>query len=307
VTTCEAILAGFGTGTLEFNEQEQYLKFSVMKGIFSKRPEIVRDVRIEDIKSLERSGNQVEVTWIGEKTFSDVFIVNDSEILSRIYESMRKSLDEREKADKRKVEARQKRDNLAKTLDIMINAINALFDILVCFNGRVNWSHIEDLLKTLREDFDEVRSTSVKELRPAMDGVIEELSSAIEGRLPVEGIRIAYVILRKIHEFFEQLASTKDEFLKDLHPNYSDAAQLIEVCYVLNDIALGITVKDEKAKEEIGTFAVMLEDLAKKTNLRIDANMARSIVSELATETVNEKGIAESRKRFEEQIRVLLS
>jgi hypothetical protein len=307
MTTCEAILAGSGTGTLELNEQEQYLKFSVMKGIISKHPETVRDIRLEDIKNVKRSGNQMEISWKGEKTFLDVFIIKDPESLSRIYESIRKSLDEREKTDKRKVEARQKRDNLAKTLDIMINATNALFDILVCFNGRVNWSHAENLLKTLQEDFDKLRNVSVKDLRPATDDVTEELGSAIEGRSPVEGIKIASMILRKIHEFFKNLTSNKNELPQDLHPNYDDAMQVIEAYYILNDIALGIIVKDEKAKEKIDVFAAMLEDLGKKTNLEIDIDKARGIVGELATSAVNEASIEESRRRFVEQIQALLA
>lgn len=305
--TCEAILAGSGEGTLELNEQGEYLRFSVMKGVFSKHPEIVRDIQINDIKSLKQSGKQMEVSWKGERTFLDVFIVNNPESLSRIHESIMRILDKKKKTEKEKADAKQKRDDLAKNLHIIIDVVNTLFDILISLNGRVDWPRIEDMLKTLKGDFEEVKNTSVKELFIVTDDVTDELGSAIGGRSPVEGIKIVCIILQKMHEFFRQLTSTKDEFLKDLHPNYSDAMQVIETYYVLNDIALGITVKDEKAKEKIDVFAVMLEDLGKKTSLGIDIDKARGIINELVTSAVDKRIIEESRRKFEAQIQSLLS
>ena len=135
---------------------------------------------------------------------------------------------------------------------------------------------------------------------------LDELGSAIGNRSPEEAVKEAYSIVREIYEFFSQLASVKDKFLIELHPNYSDVFQVIQACYVLNDIALAVTVADEKVEEEISTLVATLDNLANKTNLKTDANAVRSAINKLVTEGKTRKAIDESRRKFEEHIEELL-
>ncbi len=300
MVTCEATLEEVGEGTLELTEQ--YLIFYVKKGFFTKHDEVVREINIADIKSLKQTEGTMEVTWKGVETFTDTFVIDNAELLAAIYKSATKSLEKHRETVKKKADAEQKRDKLAATLTITIKAINTLFDMLISLNGKVIWPHVENLQETFEKDFDKVKKTSTEKVTFKLD----ELGSAIENRSPEEAVKEAYSILKEIHEFFSKLASVKDKFLEELHPNYSDAFQVVQACYVLNDIALAVTVADEKVEEEITTLVATLENLANKTNLKTDANAVRSAINKLVTEGKTRKAIDESRRKFEEHIEGLL-
>jgi hypothetical protein len=299
--TCEAYLAEVGTGTLELTEQ--HLTFYVKKGFITKRTEKAREISITDIMTLAQKDQGVEITWRGIEILTDTFVINDSKLLSEVYEAIAKSLEQYREAEAKKADAKRTRDELAKTLLASLKVVNTLFDLLMSLNGRVGWPKVETLFKNFQEDSDEVKKTSA--LAPAFGS--DELGSAIEDRLPEEALKAAYNILQEIHESFEQLTATKDDFMKELHPNYVDALEVIEACYILNDIALGMTVADEKVKEEIDVFVQMLEDLAKKANPKADLSRVRIVADKLVAEGANENRIMESRREFEEQIEELLS
>jgi len=299
--TCEAYLAEVGTGTLELTEQ--HLTFYVKKGFLTKRTEKAREISITDIMTLTRTDHGVEIAWRGIEVLTDTFVISDSKLLSEVYEAIAKSLEQYKRVEAKKADAKKTRDELAKVLRASLKAVNTLFDLLMCLNGRVDWSKAETLFKSLQENSDEAKKTSA--LAPAFES--GELGSAIEDRLPEEALKASYNILQEIHESFEQLSATKDDFMKELHPNYVDTLEVIEACYVLNDIALGMTVADEKAKEEIDVYIQMVEDLTRKANLKAGANQARSPVDKMIVEGTSDNSITESRRGFEEQIEKLLS
>lgn len=300
--SCEASLEGVGVGTLELTDEQ--LIFYVEKGFFTKRREVVREINLIDIRHVKRDENEIEITWKGIETFTDVFSVNDPESLSRIYESISKSLEKHRKTAEKKAQAKQKRDEIAKTLNAVIKVINSLFDMLISFDGRINWSRVDNLLKRIEERFNEVKETS-KEAESLFKS--DKLRSAIENRSPEKAIKEAYDILQKTYGFFRELTSVKDKFLRELHPNYNDAAQIIEACYVLNDVILGVTVADEKVKEEVALLIGLLETLAKNADLKEDVNAFQSVVEKMLTEEKNEKNVTKCREEFEEQIKELLA
>jgi predicted DNA-binding protein YlxM (UPF0122 family) len=299
--TCQAYLAEVGTGTLELTDQN--LTFYVKKGFINKRTEKAREISITDILTLARTDEGVEITWRGVETLTDTFVIHDPRQLSDVYQTIAKSLDQYKKTEAKKAEAKRTRDELANTLRASLKAVNGLFDILMSLNGRVDWLKVETLFKNLQQDSDEAKKTS--KLTPTFES--EELGSAIENRLPEDALKTAYNILQETHEFFHSLATTKDDYMKELHPNYVDALEVIEACYILNDIALGMTVADEKIKEEIGTLVQKLEDLAKKANLKADPNQAKSLADKIIASATDDNRIVESRRAFEEQISKLLS
>jgi len=69
---------------------------------------------------------------------------------------------------------------------------------------------------------------------------------------------------------------------------------------------LGTIVGDEEVGKESNELVIMLDDLSKATNLKIDVDAIRNIIDKLGTEKGKESVIQESRAIFRQQLKELI-
>jgi hypothetical protein len=65
-------------------------------------------------------------------------------------------------------------------------------------------------------------------------------------------------------------------------------------------------VGDEEVGKESNELVIMLDDLSKATNLKIDVDAIRNIIDKLGTEKGKESVIQESRAIFRQQLKELI-
>ncbi|MCJ7631007.1 hypothetical protein MUP77_01205 [Candidatus Bathyarchaeota archaeon] len=275
------------------------IKFHIEKGYFKKRKEIAREIPMTDIESINRVGNEFSITWKG---VTDIFIIEETELVGTIYERITEALKEQRKMLEDKEAAKQKRNELAKTLSVAMEIVDSLFDVLRSLHGRVDWNRVEGYLKRSEENV--WRFTGQKIGTINLD--LTKLASAFKGHLPEEISKETYSILRSLYEYFSGLTS-KNEFLEQIHPNYHDAKTTILAHYTLNDIILGTIVGDEEIGKESNELVMMLDDLSKGTDLKINIDAIKDIINKLGMEKGKESVIEESRAVFRQQLKELIT
>jgi hypothetical protein len=292
----KARLRNFGNGSLELVDNT--IKFYTETGRFRKRREIAREIPITDIDSVERVGNDFSITWKG---VTDIFVIEETELFGPIYERITEALKGQRKSVEDKEAANQKRNELIKMLGVTIEMVNSLFDVLRSLHGRVDFNLVEGYFKRSEESFRSL--TGQKTGTITLD--FAKLSSAVKERRPEEISKETYSILRALYEYFSGLAS-KNEPLEQIHPNYHDAKTIVQAHYTLNDVILGTIVGDEEVGKESNELVIMLDDLSKATNLKIDVDAIRNIIDKLGTEKGKESVIQESRAIFRQQLKELI-
>jgi hypothetical protein len=109
-----------------------------------------------------------------------------------------------------------------------------------------------------------------------------------------------------LYEYFSGLTST-NEFLDQIHPNYQDAKTIILAHYTLNDIILGTIVGDEEIEKEGDELVIMMDDISRRTDLKINVDAIKDIIHKLGMEKGKESIIAESRAVFRQQLKDLIA
>jgi hypothetical protein len=296
-SAAKASLRNLGSGTLELIDNT--IKFHIEKGYFKKRKEIAREIPMTDIESINRVGNEFSITWKG---VTDIFVIEETELVGTIYERITEALKEQRKMLEDKEAAKQKRNELAKTLSVAMEIVDSLFDVLRSLHGRVDWNRVEGYLKRSEEN---VRSFTGQKI-DTINLDFTKLSLAIKEHLPEEISKETYSILRSLYEYFSGLTS-KNEFLEQIHPNYHDAKTTILAHYTLNDIILGTIVGDEEIGKESNELVMMLDDLSKGTDLKINIDAIKDIINKLGMEKGKESVIEESRAVFRQQLKELIT
>ena len=296
-SAAKASLRNLGSGTLELIDNT--IKFHIEKGYFKKRKEIAREIPMTDIESINRVGNEFSITWKG---VTDIFVIEETELVGTIYERINEALKEQRKMLEDKEAAKQKRNELAKTLSVAMEIVDSLFDVLRSLHGRVDWNRVEGYLKRSEEN---VRSFTGQKIG-TINLEFTKLSLAIKEHLPEEISKETYSILRVLYEYFSGLTS-KNEFLEEIHPNYHDAKTTILAHYTLNDIILGTIVGDEEIGKESNELVMMLDDLSKGTDLKINVDAIKDIINKLGMEKGKESVIEESRAVFRQQLKELIT
>jgi hypothetical protein len=292
----KARLRNFGNGTLELVDNT--IKFYTESGRFRKRREIAREIPITDIDSVERVGNDFSITWKG---VTDIFVIEETELFEPIYERITEALKGQRKSVEDKEAANQKRNELIKMLGVTMEMVNSLFDVLRSLHGRVDFNLVEGYFKNSEESFRSL--TDQKTGTITLD--FAKLSSAVKERRPEEISKETYSILRALYEYFNGVTS-KNEPLEQIHPNYHDAKTIVQAHYTLNDVIFGTIVGDEEVGKESNELVIMLDDLSKATNLKIDVDAIRNIIDKLGTEKGKESVIQESRAIFRQQLKELI-
>jgi hypothetical protein len=296
--TAKARLKNFGSGTLELVDNTA-IRFYLEKGLFKKRKKIVREIPITDIENVEQVGNEFRVKWKG---VTDIFAVEKVESVGTINKRVTEALKEQRKMLEDKEAAEQERDELTKTLGVAIEIVDSLFDVLRSLHGRVDWDRVYSCLKRYEE--------SVRSLEGQKMGTISlelaKLSLAIKERLLEEISKEAYGTLRSLYEYFSGLTST-NEFFERIHPNYHDARTTVLAYYTLNDIILGTIVGDQEIGKEGDELVMILDDLSKGADLKINGKTIKDIINKLGVEKGEESVIEESRAVFRQQLKELIT
>jgi len=293
----KAYLIGLGSGTLEFIDNT--IKFHISKGRLRKRKELVREIPMADIEGMDRVGKEISITWKG---ITDIFVIEETESAGTIFKRIPKASREQKKVVEDKEVAKQKRNEISKTVSITMNMADSLFDILRSLHGWVDWKRVEGFLK--RSEENATRLTDQKMETIELD--FTKLSLAIKERLPEETSKETYNLLRLLHDYFGGLDS-ENEFLKEIHPNYYDAKTTIQAHYLLNDIVLGTILEDEEIGKEHNELMMTLEDLSRGTGLKININAIKDVIAKLGGEKGNESSIEKSRAVFRQQLNNLIA
>ncbi|MDH5375388.1 MAG: hypothetical protein OEW95_06200 [Candidatus Bathyarchaeota archaeon] len=296
-SAAKASLRNLGSGTLELIDNN--ITFHIEKGYFKKRKEVAREIPMTEIESISQAGNEFNITWKG---VTDTFVMEETELVGSMYERMTRALKEQRKMLEDKEAAKQKRNELAKILGVTTGIVDSLFDVLRSLQGRVDWNRVESYLTRSEEN---VRSFTGQKI-----GTIKldfaKLSLAIKEHLPEEISKETYGILRSLYEYFGGLTST-NEFLDQIHPNYQDAKITILAHYTLNDIILGTIVGDEEIEKEGDELVMMVDDLSKRTDLKINVEAIKDVIHKLGMEKGKENVIEESRAVFRQQLKGLIA
>jgi hypothetical protein len=296
-SSAKASLRNLGSGRLEFIGNT--VRFHMEKGYFKKRKKIAREIPLTEIESIERVGNELSITWKG---VTDIFVIEETELVGMIHERITEALNEQEKMLEDEEAAKQRRNELAKILSGAIEIVNSLFDVLRSLQGRVDWNRVEGYLKRSEEN---VRSFTGQKIG-TINLDFTKLSLAVKEHLPEEISKETYSILISLHNYFSGLSS-ESEFLEQIHPNYYDIKTTILAYYILNDIALGTIVGDEEIGKEINELVMVLDDLSKETDLKIDFDAIKDAMNKMVMEKGKESTIEESRSVFRQQLKELLT
>jgi hypothetical protein len=197
--------------------------------------------------------------------------------------------------------AKQKRNQISKIVSDAMKIADLLFDILRSLHRWLDWNHIEVFSKHFEENVGILTDQEMGK----MELDFKKLLLAIEERLPEEISKEAYDLLRVLHDYFSGLVSQNDS-LKEIHPNYSDARTAIRAYYLLNDIALGTIVGDDKIGEEHNELIMTLENLS-RVGLKINIEAIKAVIAKLSVEKGKENVIEKSRVVFRQQLKDLIA
>ena len=296
-STTKARLRNVGNGTLELVGNT--IKFHVEQGRLKKQKEIAKEIPIADIESVERVGNELNVTWKG---VTDRFVIEKAELAETIHAKITEALDAQRKTLEAKEEVqKQKLNELTQALGNALKIADSLFDILRSLHGRVDWNRVESHLKCSKEN---IRRFADQKGVVNLD--FAKLSSAMKEHLPEEISKEAYSILRALFEYFNGLTS-QGESSAQIHPNHDDAKKVILAYYTLNDIILGTVVGDEEVGKESNELLMVIDDLAKGTGLKINVDAIKDVINKLGVAQEKESVIEESRAVFVHQLKELVA
>ena len=288
----KAHLYSLGSGRLEFIDN--IIRFQWEKGHFRKRTETVREIRMANIKSMNRTENVLTVVWKG---VTDIFIIKAAELAGSIFEMIPQTSVEQRRMFEDKEDKKKKLNELVSMLSVAMETVDSLFDILRSLSGWVDWSRVEGFLKRSEEN-----TKLFKDQKTGLTVLdFTKLSSVIKERQLEEISKETYSILRFLYDYFSGLATTNGS-LEQIHPNYHDAKITIRAYYLLNDIILGMIV-GERVEKEINAFGVMLEDLSKNTGLKINIDALKDIIDKVGVEKEKVSVIEESRILFRKQLK----
>jgi hypothetical protein len=301
----EAILAGsaskarktnFGRGKLELVGNT--IRFQTEKGYLRKRKEIAREIPVTDVEIIKRVGSEFSVTWKG---ITDIFVIEETDLIGTINERITETQEKQRRMLQDKEAAKQERNELAKILSVAIEITDSLFDVLRSLHGQVDWNRVESYSKRSEEKW--------KELHEPKDWAIDldftTLLLAVKAHHPKETSKETYSILRTLYEYFRGLTS-KNEFLDEIHPNCHDAKTTILAYYTLNDVILGTIVGDEEIGRESNEIVTMLDELSKRTDLKINVEALKGVINKLGIKKGNESVIKESRMVFRQQLKAIM-
>jgi hypothetical protein len=262
-------------GTLELSGDT--IKFHPDKERFKKQKEIAKEIPLADVENIDRMANEISITWKG---VTETFVMQKAELAITIYERITAALDEQRKMLEDNEAAKQKQKEVTKKLlSIAIEIVDSLFDVLRSLQGRVDLNRLEGYLERSEENIRGFTDLNIGTIN--LD--LTKLSLAIKEHLLEETSKEIIILLRSLYEYFSGLTS-QNEIFEQTHPNYQDAKTTIIAYYTLNDIILGTIVGDKEVGKERNELVMMLDDLSKGTDLKINVDAIKDVINKLGME-----------------------
>jgi len=293
----KAHLIGMGSGTLEFIDNT--IKFHIETGRLRKRRELSREIPMSDIEEINRVGKELSITWKGS---IDIFVIEKIDLVGTIFEKIPMISEEQKKLFDDKKVVKQQRFEINNVVSITMEITDLLFDILRSLHGWVDWNRIENLLEKSIKKAEEL--TDQKSNLLELD--FSKLILAVKERFQEEISKETFNLLKLLYYYFVGINS-EDETPEKNNPDYFDVKTTIQAYYLLNDIVLGSIIGDEEIGKEQKELLMMLEDLAKSTNLKININSIQTVICKLCDEKGKENVIEESRMLFRQQLSNLIT
>jgi hypothetical protein len=286
-----------GKGTLEF--VDGVLKFSVERGRFKKKSEVLREISLTDIESVTLNGNELSVTWKG---VADIFIVEKPLSADPIFEEVDVALKKQMQTLETEKAVSVAPKGLIDLIKASFDTTDSLFDILRSLHGRIDWTRVGDLLKRSGE----IAKGLSNETYGSVKMEFAKSEAAMKNNHPEEISKEVYENLKSLNDYLNQIA-LNNVLPEKTHPNYEDAKRMLLAYYVLNDIIIGIVVGDKEIDKERREFTAMLEALEKTMALDIDHDPLTKIADLLVSEKVDESLILEDRTIFKQQFDCLMT
>jgi hypothetical protein len=166
----------------------------------------------------------------------------------------------------------------------------------------VDWDSVEGFLKDSGENVKKFKDRQMEILE--LD--LGKLKVAIKERLPEEIIEETNNLLRLFYANIRSLSS-KNAFLKQIHPNYDDVKITIRACYLLNDIILAKVVGEKEIVKERNELEMILRELSEEVKLKIDVAAIQLAITKLGEDNNREGKIEEIRSMLRQQLKELLT
>jgi len=209
-------------------------------------------------------------------------------------EEQRKLLENNEKAALRGNE-------LLGVVNASIGVIDLSFDVLVGLQEkRINWRRLEGYSNGFG-----VNLNFTGQSVPPLNLDFLKVFSAINRRIPRETSKEAYNILEAVYGYFNGLSL--DDDIEESFPNFQDAKAVVLAYFLLNDLLLGMVVGDNENKEEKDQLKAVLQNLADKSNFKVNVEDLRGRMDKTGLESDIESVIEDSRGIFKEQLKQLQS
>jgi hypothetical protein len=297
MTKVEAKLENRGKGTLEF--AEGILRFSVERGRFKKKYDIVREIPLTDIDDVRLTGNKLSITWKG---VADIFLIKKPDVSAPIFDEVDSALKKQKEVVETEEAIPEAPKDLINLIKAAFEATESLFDILRNLHGRVDWNCVGNMLKRSEEIVRSIPSQNNVTLK--VDFTKSE--SAVKNNRPEEISREAYEVLKSLNDYMNE-AVLNHVLPPKTHPNYEDAKKMLLAFYILNDIVIAEIVEDKEISNERNQLAALMEDLAKTTECSFDIDAITKASERLANVKIEENMITENRMLFKQQFASLLT
>jgi len=217
-------------------------------------------------------------------------IIATFKIVTGMFEEHPKSIWSDEQADLR-------RTDLLEVVGGSIGLIELSFDTLIGLREtRINWVQLEKYSESFGPNLNFALQTM-----PPLNLDFLKISSAINSQNPQKTSKEAYIILKKIFEYFS-LLNLEDDLIGNV-PNFQIAKAIILAYYTLNDTLLGKLVGDKEYKNESNQLESALETLANETDFKVNIEELRINIEKITPETDLEGAIYNIRGIFKEQLK----
>jgi hypothetical protein len=278
----------------DYDLSNENLRFFEKRGLLKKQIALIKEIPVYEITNVESYWNELSVTWNG---VTNLFFRKDSlESFSDLEEKILIMLKEHQKNLEFAEMATLRKVDLISIIHVSIDIVDLLFDILISLHQkRINWEPLEGYSSNLKENLNLPLQT--------MDPLILDFSkvaSAIKRQVPKETSEEVYSVLKSIYNYFESL---KIEFdLKETHPNFQEARDIILAYYTLNDLLLGKVVDEKDNKKELHLLENVLQLLANNTNFKADIEALKAIINMEIPEKDLESFFEDTRGIFKQQL-----
>jgi len=267
-------------GEIQLNVFDNRIEIYTEKGYLRKSKKLVKIVDIEQIREVDRRNNELTIELLNGEDIKIRFY--ESESIQKIYSNLLEI--------KSRIEQSRNRQNEVNIKETFINTliiINKIFDILISLDVKILWKNLEENLNSIKEFYEKIRLNYNKFVELDFSHIENHIIDRDPEQIPLD----LYKILSELALFYRELDKISEGDIKIPGLKTSDLKILFELAVLLNDIILGITLKDENINYEIDVFIKELNSASKNWNIVFENDFILKLFEELKTKGKDEKTI----------------